>query len=199
MNQNTMSIFEKLMENTKFYLTFNQEIIILSALLIMLAVVAARLLFSKNLLDSIIILSFFSLIISACYLLMDAPDVSMTEVALGVCFSGAVLLNMSIYTGERYNRPKKIRLFFASLLPLTLVIVMGIADADLPSYGQIDAPLHLDGNVSEYYIQNTRTEIGIPSVVAAVLASYRGFDTLGEAGVILIAGLAVALILSKKE
>ena len=34
-----------------------------------------------------------------------------------------------------------------------------------------------------------------PNIVTAVLADYRGYDTLGETAVILTAGLAVMLIL----
>jgi multicomponent Na+:H+ antiporter subunit B len=36
-------------------------------------------------------------------------------------------------------------------------------------------------------------------MVAAVLASYRGFDTLGETALILIAGISVLLILSRSS
>ena len=38
---------------------------------------------------------------------------------------------------------------------------------------------------------------GLPNVVTAVLASYRGYDTLGETAVIFTAGIAVLLILRK--
>ncbi|MEO9971718.1 MAG: cation:proton antiporter, partial [Hyphomonadaceae bacterium] len=38
-----------------------------------------------------------------------------------------------------------------------------------------------------------------PNVVTAVLASYRGFDTLGETGVIFAAGIAVVLLLGFGE
>lgn len=181
---------------TDFTINFTQDVVILFSLLVILSIISIRLLFSKNLFDSIIMLSLFSMLISACYLLMDAPDVSMTEVALGACFSTAVLLNMAKFTGERYNPPTKTRIFFSLLLCFLFVGIMVFANLDLPAYGDMNSPLHQ--GVSEYYIQNTKNEIGINSIVAAVLASYRGFDTLGEAGVILIAGLGVILILNKK-
>ena len=41
----------------------------------------------------------------------------------------------------------------------------------------------------------TADEIHIPNVVTAVLASYRGYDTFGEAVVIFSAGLGVLLLL----
>ena len=53
-----------------------------------------RLIVSKNLIESILLMSAFSLVIAICYLFMDAPDVAMTETALGACLSTCVLLNL---------------------------------------------------------------------------------------------------------
>ena len=39
----------------------------------------------------------------------------------------------------------------------------------------------------------------IPNVVTAILASFRGFDTMGEVIVIFIAGISVYLILARDE
>jgi multicomponent Na+:H+ antiporter subunit B len=49
--------------------------------------------------------------------------------------------------------------------------------------------------VAPYYIEKTPEEIGVPNVITAVLASYRGFDTLGETTVIFTAGLSVIMLL----
>ena len=62
----------------------------------------------------------------------------------------------------------------------------------IPKIGLLENPIHK--GVSDYYIRNTESEIGIPAFVAAILASYRGFDTLGETCVILIAGLGACII-----
>ena len=45
------------------------------------------------------------------------------------------------------------------------------------------------------YVDKTSDEIDIPNVVTAVLASYRGYDTLGETVVIFTAGVGVLLLL----
>ena len=39
----------------------------------------------------------------------------------------------------------------------------------------------------------------MPNLVTAVLASYRGFDTLGEVTVVLTAGIGVLLLLGRRE
>ena len=50
-------------------------------------------------------------------------------------------------------------------------------------------------DVAPYYLENTKKHAGIPNVVTAVLASYRGYDTLGEVVVIFTAGIGVILLL----
>ncbi|HJJ30006.1 MAG TPA: hydrogen gas-evolving membrane-bound hydrogenase subunit E [Methanocorpusculum sp.] len=46
----------------------------------------------------------------------------------------------------------------------------------------------------QYYLDNSQTETGANNVVSAVVFDYRGFDTLGEATVLFIAVLGVAMI-----
>jgi len=49
--------------------------------------------------------------------------------------------------------------------------------------------------VAPRYLEESGTEIGIPNVVTSVLASYRGYDTLGETAVIFTAGVGVLVLL----
>ena len=44
-------------------------------------------------------------------------------------------------------------------------------------------------------LQDSADEIGVPNVVTSVLASYRGYDTLGETTVIFTACVGVMLLL----
>lgn len=156
------------------------------------------LIISKNLIESVIITSAFSLLISICYLFMDAPDVAMTEVSLGACLSTCVLLNLIKIFGEKCQKSVSMtRFILASILCLILISFLVFAGLDLPLYGTSDSPLQ--SHLTKYYLGNTRLEIGIPSYVAAILASYRGYDTLGETTVILIAGIAVVLILARRK
>ena len=63
----------------------------------------------------------------------------------------------------------------------------------MPRYGDPTAPIH--HHVANEYIARTGTEIGIPNMVTAILASYRGYDTWGETTVIFTACVAVRLLL----
>lgn len=182
-------------------LPFNLDFIVSEALLLISAVImiltCLKLILSRTLMGSIIIMSVFSLIIGVCYLFLDAPDVAMTETALGACLSTCVLLNLVKIVGEEVGEIKKIRVLFASIICIVFLLALLWAGMDLPEFGKADSPLQQ--HVSNHYIENTKHEIGIPSMVAAILASYRGFDTLGEATVILVAGLGVILILNRRK
>lgn len=189
------------MFNNFFSLTavdFYLGIYLLSIILVLLIISSLRLLFSKNMVETIIIMSVFSLLISLCYLLMDAPDVAMTEVALGSCLSTCVLVNfIRTINCLPIDSCNQVRVILAAILCLSLIIVLTWVCFDLPEYGARESALQ--SHISKYYLENTKNDIGLPSFVAAILASYRGYDTLAETTVILIAGLGALLILSKQS
>ena len=165
---------------------------------ILLIIICFRLIVSKNLIESVLLMSAFSLVIAICYLFTDAPDVAMTETALGACLSTCVLLNLvKIIGNENYKSVSKTRTLLAVILCVILILLLTIASLDLPLYGRTNT--EVQSHLTKYYIENTKNDIGIPSIVAAILASYRGFDTLGETSVILIAGIAVVLILARRR
>ena len=56
------------------------------------------------------------------------------------------------------------------------------------------------GERSKYaYIIESGNEIGIPNLVTSVLASYRGYDTLGEITVIFTACIGVLILLGRSK
>ena len=84
------------------------------------------------------------------------------------------------------------------LLPLFVVFVTGATLVygtwDMPDFGDPEAPVHR--HIAPEYIKGSGEEIGIPNIVTSVLASYRGFDTLGETVVVFTAGIGVLVLLS---
>ncbi len=65
--------------------------------------------------------------------------------------------------------------------------------AALPEFGDPESPAST--HVSPRYVVNAREETGALNMVTAVLADYRGYDTLGETAVIFAAGIGCLLIL----
>lgn len=84
---------------------------------------------------------------------------------------------------------KHITTFLFFLLFIILASQILIMPGDLgihsPSYNE----------VTFYYIQHAISDTGASNIVAAILADYRGFDTLGETVVLFISTVAVASIL----
>lgn len=172
-------------------------LIIEIALLVLLVVTAIAAIETTNLLTSTIMLCIFSLTMAALYIIMGAPDVAMTEAAVGAGASTLILLAALLLIGEKETAPKAIHKWMGAAIVTPIFLLLCYATFYMPSYGSVDTPAHQ--HVAKYYIEKTGTEIGIPNIVTAVLASYRGFDTLGETTVILTAGLAVWLLLKKDK
>ena len=72
-----------------------------------------------------------------------------------------------------------------------LLLVLG--SLGMPDTGDPASPPSV--HVSPRYIENGYAETAVPNMVTAVLADYRGFDTLGEVTVIFTAAVAAMLIL----
>lgn len=68
---------------------------------------------------------------------------------------------------------------------------------DMPDWGDPNSPAN--SHVSPRYIQESLEETATPNVVTAVLADYRGYDTLGETTVIFTAGIVCILLLRRKK
>lgn len=151
---------------------------------------------SNNSLFTSLLSSAFSLLSVIMYLVLDAPDVAMTEAAIGILVSiFSIYAIRTIYISpyeftERFNP----LLFIISILFATLLIY---ASFDLPEFGSQFAISQQ--RTAAAYLENAPSDINIPSIVAAILASYRGYDTFLETLVVLIGGLSVLLITEQSE
>ena len=67
----------------------------------------------------------------------------------------------------------------------------------LPAFSDPQAPIHT--HVVPRYLEQAVHETGVPNVVTAVLASYRGYDTLGETTVVFAAGAGVVALLRRRR
>lgn len=81
----------------------------------------------------------------------------------------------------------------ALLLFLGAVLIYG--NTQLPARAAPDAVIHT--RVADHYTANAYADMRTPNAVTAVLADYRGYDTLGESVVVFIAGIGVVLILQR--
>jgi len=150
---------------------------------------------TRDLFAAAMLLGIFSLLSAGVFTLLDAVDVAFTEAAVGAGISTILILGTLALT-DQVELPSK-----RSVLPVAVVMLTGAAllygTLDMPAFGDPGAPIHQ--HVAPRYLAETPDAIGIPNVVTAVLASYRGYDTLGELVVILTAGVGVLLLLGRRH
>ncbi|WP_229332726.1 DUF4040 domain-containing protein [Sediminicurvatus halobius] len=156
----------------------------------MVAVAVVR---QRDLFAAAMLFAIYSLLSAGLFAVLDAGDVALTEAAVGAGISTILVLAVLALTHrrERHRRGH-------DLPALAIVLVTGAglvyASLDLPAFGDPDNPVHQ--HVAPYYIEQTYSDMGVPNLVAAVLASYRSIDTMGEAIVILTAGIIVFALLA---
>lgn len=150
----------------------------------------------RSLLAAVMLTGLYSLL-SACWMTMlDAPDVAYTEAAVGAGISTVLLLATLAITGEEDTQPEQV-----APVPLFIAMVAGMVlmygTLDMPSFGAPDAPIHQ--HVAPHYLEVSPHEIGVQNIITSVLASYRGYDTLGETTVVLTAAVGVMALLRTRR
>ena len=158
-----------------------------------LAVIAIAIIRLRDLFAAVMLMGIFSLLSASLFTVMDAVDVAFTEASVGAGVSTILMLATLSLTHSResmrFARPQPMALMVVVLTGAALVY----ATFDMPHYGDPAAPIH--HHVADDYIARTESDIGVPNMVTAILASYRGYDTWGETTVIFTACVAVMLLL----
>ncbi|MDH5556940.1 MAG: DUF4040 domain-containing protein [Alphaproteobacteria bacterium] len=146
-----------------------------------------------NLFAVVMLGGIYSLLAAALLVVLDAVDVAFTEAAVGAGISTVLALGALSLTTSQEKEPS--RRPFYTFVVLFVVAITGAAlifgSLDMPVIGDPTAPIH--GHVADVYLSEGPVATGVPNVVTAVLASYRGFDTLGETMVVFTAGIGVLL------
>ncbi len=168
------------------------ETFINTVLLTLLAIVTVAIARQRNMFGVVILASIYSFLMASIMMVLDAVDVAMTEASVGAGVSTVFLLGALHLTGSLEQRPHH-----TPLLPLIVSFGVGAAlvwgTIGLPPFGVADTPMHT--HVAPRYLAESINETMVPNVVTSVLASYRGYDTLGEATVVFTAAMGVMLLL----
>ncbi len=150
-----------------------------------------------NLLAVVMLSGIYSLISACLFVTLDAVDVAFTEASVGGGIATVLMLATLGLTTDREKTGKgNLR-----LVPLAVVTITGAAliygTLDMPLFGDPTAPIQQ--HVAPRYIEESPRATGIPNIVTSVLASYRGYDTMGELTVIFTAGIGVVLIMAGRR
>jgi multicomponent Na+:H+ antiporter subunit B len=152
----------------------------------------------RDVLGAIIAFATYSLGIAVVWVVLQAPDVGLTEAAVGAGVT-TVLFLLTIAKTVRPSGERVIeRLNWPALgVSVLLVGVLLTTLGALPEIGSPDTAV-LTSEVTTYYLENAYSEVEVKNAVTAVLAAYRGFDTLGEAVVVYSAGVGLLVVLGKE-
>ncbi len=169
---------------------------ILMILLTLLAVITLAIIRQRNMFGVVILASIFSFLMASVMLVLDAVDVAMTEASVGAGIS-TVLFIAALYLTQSQEYPQVRHV----LIPMFVSVVVGSALIwgmfSLPPFGAADTPMHT--HTVDGYIAASKAHDMPPNMVTAVLADFRGFDTLGEVTVIFTGGIGVLMLLSGRR
>lgn len=180
-------------------------------LLVFLLVCAIACSFSKNLLNSILIFMGYSLVMSVVWMLLESPDLAITEAAVGAGVTSvlffvtlnrihSIFKNADAKTSDfdvpdpRYvKRFKKFYALIAIAFTVFFAFILVFTVSYMPPTGDISNPAN--NEVAARYIEAGLEETGATNIVAGMILDYRAFDTLGESHVLFVAAIAVTVLL----
>jgi uncharacterized MnhB-related membrane protein len=166
--------------------------LLFNVLLIFSVVLALIVVELKDLLYASIVAGFYALIIGVLYFMLQAPDIALTQIVVGVGLQTALLvivISKTLRVEEKVSG-KDLGLRVASIwavIALTVILVFTVV-YDFPVFGQ---PVE---RVGQYYVENVLRDVGAWNAVGAIIWDYRGYDTLGETLVLFTAVIVVLAV-----
>jgi multicomponent Na+:H+ antiporter subunit B len=148
----------------------------------------------RNLFSVVVLAGVYSFLMATVLVALDAVDVAMTEASVGAGISTVLLLGALYLCGGEEAKPLA-RPWLPLLLSVVIAGALVYGTLGLPAFSDPSAPIHT--HVVPRYLAAALEETGVPNVVTAVLASYRGYDTLGETVVVFTAGAGVIALLRR--
>jgi len=151
---------------------------------------------SRNLFGVVVLSGIYSFLMATVLGAREAFDVAMTEGSVGAGVSTVLFLGALYLCKSEEAKP-----VHKPWLPLGISVAVGAmlvyGTLGLPEFSDPNAPIHK--HVVPRYLNEIKNEVDVPNVVTAVLASYRGFDTLGETTVVFTAGAGVIALLRRRR
>ncbi|MGE5198917.1 MAG: hydrogen gas-evolving membrane-bound hydrogenase subunit E [Rhodospirillaceae bacterium] len=156
------------------------------------ALAAAALLY-RDLFRATVVFLVLGLTIALVWVRLDAPDIALAEAAVGAGITGALFMRAlgALPGPPRRNAPAHGAPVFwlavrgsAGALAAVVALLLAWAVSTVPSGEPVLARL----------VRDAAPESGVGNPVTAVLLNFRGYDTLLEVGVLLLAALGVSTV-----
>jgi multicomponent Na+:H+ antiporter subunit B len=164
-------------------------------LLVAVALVVALL---RDALAATVVFAAYSLAMAMLWVTLQAPDVALTEAAVGAGVTTSLFLVALAETGRPVGATTSTRRVnpTSAVAALAVAAVVVATVPALPAVGDGSSPPFR--RVVPYYLDQSVPQFGVENVVTAILAGYRGFDTFGEVTVVFAAGVAVLVVFRKE-
>ena len=164
-------------------------LIVLLVLMIIAAIAAVEM---RDLLSSVIAVGAVGLGLSVAFLLLQAPDLAITQLVVEIlCL--IILIRLTIRREGLPGR-RRISALVGGVTALFIIVFLMAAWSsfrDLPPFG---APLM---RVASYYISQGQKKTGAANLVSAVILDFRAYDTLGEVTVLFAAVMGTLAVLRR--
>ena len=174
------------------------ETLVADVLLTFLAITAIGIIMLRNLLGAVILLGVYSLIAAVAFVVMDAVDVAFTEAAVGSGISTILFLGALSFTRHE-QKPRANHSWIALVFVFVTGALLIYGTLDMPYYGSATSAAQTNPDLAVRFLEQSINEVGLDNIVTSVLASYRGYDTLGETMVVFAAGISVLSLLGLKR
>ncbi|MCP3166740.1 hydrogenase subunit MbhD domain-containing protein [Myxococcus qinghaiensis] len=167
------------------------DVLLDGCLALCLPLLAWLVLRTESLSQAVVLFVAFGLLSALGWARLDAPDIALVEAAVGTGLTGALLMHTLSWTEETPPdvRARARRRPWALLATAALTLLLGWAVLALPA----DSP----GLGPE--VEARREDSGVKHPVTAVLLNFRGYDTLLEIAVLLVAALGARAVNPRSE
>jgi len=151
---------------------------------------------ARDLLSSVIASGIVGYSLVICFLMLKAPDLAIVQIVvetITLIIMVAVVLDSS--REEKLNRPDREGYIYSAVTILICAILFylfKISAGSLDTFG--NSMLRMAGP----YVQDAVERTGSVNLVTGVIFDFRGYDTLGEATVLVTAVLGIITILRIK-
>ncbi|MDG5776985.1 DUF4040 domain-containing protein [Haloarculaceae archaeon H-GB2-1] len=171
---------------------------LVSLLLVLLLAAGVAVALFRDPLAAVVAFGIYSLALAMLWSVFRAPDVALTEAAVGAGVTTALFLVVIARTSGRSAETVRSRSTVRgrSLLVVGAFVALAAWTVPaLPAVGDPSAPAFQ--RVAPAYLART-PDLGVANVVTAVLVFFRGFDTFGEVVVVFVAGVAVLAVFRRE-
>lgn len=147
--------------------------------------------FQRKRLAAVIFVGLVGLITSLTFIYFSGPDLGLTQLSVEVVT--ILLMLLTLYVLPQWTPDE------SSVLRRTRDGILAVAAGSgvgLLAWGVMTRPLD---SISSFFLEKSLPEGGGTNVVNVILVDFRGFDTMGEVAVLVIAALGITMMLTGKR